>query len=100
MHFQMVLEKTLYSFFQAELHIKDINDHSPTFLDNEIVIKISESTAIGTTFLMESAQDLDVGSNSLQNCTVSPNSHFYIKIQDSSRWKDIPRTGPAQSLRS
>lgn len=54
MHFQMVL-KTLYSF-QAELHIKDINDHSPTFLDNEIVIKISESTAIGTTFLMESAQ--------------------------------------------
>ena len=89
MHFQMVLENPL-QFFQAELHIKDINDHSPTFLDNEIVIKISESTTIGTTFLMESAQDLDVGSNSLQNYTVSPNYHFYIKIQDSSDGKIYP----------
>uniref|UniRef100_A0A8B9YKX3 Protocadherin beta 14 n=1 Tax=Bos mutus grunniens TaxID=30521 RepID=A0A8B9YKX3_BOSMU len=89
MHFQMVLENPL-QFFQAELHIKDINDHSPTFLDNEIVIKISESTTIGTTFLMESAQDLDVGSNSLQNYTVSPNSHFYIKIQDSDDGKIYP----------
>ncbi|XP_026937207.1 protocadherin beta-14-like [Sagmatias obliquidens] len=89
LHFQMVLENPL-QFFRAELHIKDINDHSPTFLDKEIVIKISESTIIGTTFLMESAQDLDVGSNSLQNYTVSPNSHFHIKIQDSGDGKIYP----------
>ncbi|VFV21522.1 protocadherin beta-18 [Lynx pardinus] len=89
LHFQMVLENPL-EFFRGELHVKDINDHSPMFLDKEILIKISESTSSGTTFLMESAQDLDVGTNSLQNYTLSPNSHFYIKIRDSGDGKIYP----------
>ncbi|XP_059030820.1 LOW QUALITY PROTEIN: protocadherin beta-14-like [Mustela lutreola] len=90
LHFQMVLENPL-QFFRAELQVTDINDtHSPMFLDKQIFIKISESTSTGTTFLMESAQDLDVGTNSLQNYTISPNSHFYIKIQDSSDGKLYP----------
>ncbi|XP_077624922.1 protocadherin beta-14-like [Crocuta crocuta] len=89
LHFQMVLENPL-QFFRGELHVKDINDHSPLFLDKEILIKISESTSSGTTFLMESAQDLDVGTNSLQNYTISPNSHFYIKIRDSGDGKIYP----------
>ncbi|CAD7678929.1 unnamed protein product [Nyctereutes procyonoides] len=89
LHFQMVLENPL-QFFRAELHVKDVNDHSPTFLDKQILIKISESTITGTTFLLESAQDLDVGTNSLQNYTISPNSHFYIKIRDSSDGKIYP----------
>ncbi|XP_076993340.1 protocadherin beta-14 [Tamandua tetradactyla] len=88
-HFQVLMKNPL-QFFRAELHIKDINDHSPTFLDKEILLKISESTTIGTTFLMESAQDLDVGSNSLQNYTISSNSHFYIKIRESSDGKIYP----------
>ncbi|XP_036081068.1 protocadherin beta-14 [Rousettus aegyptiacus] len=89
LHFQVVLQNPL-QFFWAELHIKDINDNSPTFLDKEIHLKISESATIGTTFLMESAQDLDIGSNSLQNYTISPNSHFNIKIQDSGDGKIYP----------
>ncbi|XP_044081909.1 protocadherin beta-14-like [Neovison vison] len=89
LHFQMVLENPL-QFFRAELQVTDINDHSPMFLDKQILIKISESTSIGTTFLMESAQDLDVGTNSLQNYTISPNYHFYIKIQDSGDGKLYP----------
>uniref|UniRef100_A0A9W3EIT7 Protocadherin gamma-B5-like n=1 Tax=Camelus bactrianus TaxID=9837 RepID=A0A9W3EIT7_CAMBA len=89
LHFQMVLENPL-QFFRAELHIKDINDHSPTFLDKEILIKISESTTTGTTFQMESAQDLDIGSNGLQNYTIVPNSHFYIKIRDNEDGKIYP----------
>nr|XP_020043492.1 protocadherin beta-14-like [Castor canadensis] len=87
--FQVLLKNPL-QFFRAELHIKDINDHSPTFLDKEIILKISESTTIGARFLMERAQDLDIGSNSLQNYTISPNSHFYIKIQDSGDGKIYP----------
>ncbi|XP_035583388.1 protocadherin beta-14 [Zalophus californianus] len=89
LHFQMVLENPL-QFFRAELHVKDINDHSPMFLDKQILIKISESTSIGATFLMESAQDLDVGTNSLQNYTISLNSHFYIKIRDNGDGKLYP----------
>ncbi|XP_004452625.2 protocadherin beta-2 [Dasypus novemcinctus] len=79
--FQVLLENPL-QFFQAELRIRDINDHSPIFLDKEIALKISESINPGTTFLIESAQDLDVGSNSLQNYTISPNSHFHLELQD------------------
>ncbi|XP_036751874.2 protocadherin beta-14-like [Manis pentadactyla] len=89
LYFQVLLQNPL-QFFRAELHIKDINDHSPTFLDKEISLKISEGTTIGTTFLMESAQDLDIGSNGLQNYTISPNSHFYIKIQDGIDGKIYP----------
>ncbi|KAM6224267.1 uncharacterized protein ACDL77_023850 [Rhynchocyon petersi] len=89
LHFQVLLKNPL-EFFRAELHIKDINDHSPTFLDKEIFLKISEITTPGTTFVMESAQDLDIGSNSLQNYTISPNSHFYIKIRDSGEGRIYP----------
>ncbi|KAM5169155.1 protocadherin beta-2-like [Callospermophilus lateralis] len=80
--FQVLLENPL-QFFQAELQIRDINDHFPVFLDKEIFLKISESTTPGTTFLIERAQDLDVGSNSLQNYTISPNFYFHLTIQDS-----------------
>ncbi|XP_012875782.1 PREDICTED: protocadherin beta-2-like [Dipodomys ordii] len=80
--FQVLLENPL-QFFLGELWIKDINDHSPVFLDNEIILKIPENTAPGTTFLIERAQDLDVGSNSLQNYTLSPNFYFHLKLQDS-----------------
>ncbi|XP_045406974.1 protocadherin beta-2 [Lemur catta] len=80
--FQVLLENPL-QFFQAELWIRDINDHSPVFLDKEIILKISESITPGTTFLIERAQDLDVGSNSLQSYTISPNFYFHLKLQDS-----------------
>nr|XP_036872476.1 protocadherin beta-2-like [Manis javanica] len=80
--FQVLLENPL-QFFQADLWIMDINDHSPVFLDKEIILKISESINPGTTFLIERAQDLDVGSNSLRSYTVSPTSHFHLKLQNS-----------------
>ncbi|XP_068390611.1 protocadherin beta-2 [Eschrichtius robustus] len=88
--FQMLLENPL-KFFQAELRIRDINDHSPVFLDKEIILKISESITPGTTFLIERAQDLDVGRNSLQSYAVSPNSHFHLKLQDSSDGTILPQ---------
>ncbi|XP_004697092.1 protocadherin beta-2 [Echinops telfairi] len=80
--FQVLLENPL-QIFQAELQIRDINDNCPVFLDKEIILKISESIPPGTTFLIERAQDLDVGSNGLQNYTISPNFHFHLKLQDS-----------------
>ncbi|XP_040831349.1 protocadherin beta-2-like isoform X1 [Ochotona curzoniae] len=79
---QVLLEKPL-QFFQAELRIRDINDHSPVFLDKEIILKIPESLSPGTTFLIEGAQDSDIGSNGLQNYTISPNFHFHLKLQAS-----------------
>lgn len=88
--FQVLLGNPL-QIFQAELQVRDINDHSPIFLDKEIILKISEMTASGTTFLIERAQDLDVGSNSLQTYTISPNFYFHLKLQDSPDGTVLPQ---------
>ncbi|XP_020860647.1 protocadherin beta-2-like [Phascolarctos cinereus] len=85
--FKILLENP-FQVFRSELRIQDINDHSPVFLDTEMVLKIPENTSPGTVFLLENAQDLDIGSNSLQNYTISPNSHFHIQIRgDAERMK-------------
>uniref|UniRef100_A0A8C0CA08 Protocadherin beta 7 n=1 Tax=Balaenoptera musculus TaxID=9771 RepID=A0A8C0CA08_BALMU len=80
--FQLLLEKPL-QIFRAELWVRDINDHSPVFLDREIPLKILEGTTPGEAFLLESAQDSDVGTNNLRNYTISPNAYFHINVHDS-----------------
>ncbi|TSV15244.1 Protocadherin gamma-A8 [Bagarius yarrelli] len=67
-----------------ELHhvtveILDVNDHSPTFPNQEINLDISESAATGARFLLGSADDPDVGVNTLQNYILSSNDHFILK---------------------
>ncbi|XP_068390619.1 protocadherin beta-18-like [Eschrichtius robustus] len=89
LNFQVLFENPL-QFFRAELRVKDINDHTPTFLDKHILLKISESTTPGTSFQMDSAQDLDVGKNAVQNYTLSPNPHFHLKLQDSEEGRKYP----------
>ncbi|KAM8764468.1 putative protocadherin beta-18 isoform 1-T1 [Rhynchonycteris naso] len=97
LHFQVLLENPL-QFFRAELWVKDINDHTPTFLDKDMLLKISEGTAPGTSFQMESAQDLDVGKNGVQNYTLSPNLYFYLKLQDSNEGRKYPELVLDQAL--
>ncbi|XP_032952932.1 protocadherin beta-18-like [Rhinolophus ferrumequinum] len=89
LYFQVLLENPL-QFFRAELWVRDINDHTPTFLDKDILVKIPEGTAPGTSFQMQSAQDLDVGKNGVQNYTLSPNPHFHLKLEDSDEGRKYP----------
>nr|XP_035979456.1 protocadherin beta-7-like [Halichoerus grypus] len=87
--FQLLLEKP-FQIFRAELWVRDINDHSPVFLDREITLDILESTTPGATFLLESAQDSDVGINNLRNYTISSNVYFHINIRDSGEGNVYP----------
>ncbi|XP_072486690.1 protocadherin beta-16-like [Notamacropus eugenii] len=87
--FQILLENPL-QFFRAELRVRDINDHSPTFSDPYIFLRISESTSPGTAFPLKIAQDLDVGINGLQNYTISHNSHFLLHTHIRSDGRKIP----------
>ncbi|XP_068963506.1 protocadherin beta-2-like [Petaurus breviceps papuanus] len=87
--FKILLENP-FQIVRAELIVEDINDHSPVFLDTEVVLKIPENTSPGTVFVLENAQDLDVGSNSLQNYAISPNSHFHSQIRNNSKGKRYP----------
>ncbi|KAK7801416.1 hypothetical protein U0070_027258 [Myodes glareolus] len=77
LHFQLILENPV-QFFQTDLQLTDINDHSPEFPHREMLLKIPESAQPGTVFPLKAAQDPDIGSNAVQNYTVSPNLHFHV----------------------
>ncbi|XP_049983995.1 protocadherin beta-4-like [Alexandromys fortis] len=89
LHFQVSLEKPV-QYFQGELLIQDINDHSPEFPDREMLLKIPENSQPGTLLPLNLAQDLDVGSNGLQQYTVNPNSHFHVLTRNNSEGKKYP----------
>ncbi|NXG24198.1 PCDB8 protein, partial [Grallaria varia] len=74
--FDVLLESPLQSF-RAEVRLTDINDHAPVFLNKEIVLKVPESAMPEARFLLESAQDPDVGNNSLQHYCISSNEYFH-----------------------
>ncbi|KAI5942020.1 Protocadherin beta-5 [Manis javanica] len=89
LHFQVLLKNPV-QFIQGELQLQDVNDHAPEFLENEILLKISESSHPGTAFPLEIAQDLDVGSNTVQNYTISTNSHFHLSTRNHSDGRKYP----------
>ncbi|XP_043924992.1 protocadherin beta-15-like isoform X13 [Protopterus annectens] len=81
LYFQLVVENTL-QLFRAEVAILDVNDNAPVFPQKEIVISIPEHTPPGTKFSIERAQDLDVGTNAVQNYLITVNEHFRLDVQD------------------
>ncbi|XP_067423451.1 protocadherin gamma-A10-like [Emydura macquarii macquarii] len=76
-----VLVENPVKLYRGQVEIKDINDNSPSFPENESVLEISENTARGTRFPIEKAQDPDVGLNSLQNYKCSQNSYFILNVK-------------------
>ncbi|XP_039327835.1 protocadherin beta-13 [Saimiri boliviensis] len=89
LRFQVLLESPL-EFFQAELQVTDINDHSPVFLDKEMLVKVSESSPPGTTFPLKNAEDLDVGQNNIESYVISPNPYFRVLTRKRSDGRKYP----------
>lgn len=90
-HLQVVIENPL-ELYRVEMEIMDVNDNSPSFPWTEFNLDISESAAPGSRFPLESAQDLDVGSNSLRTYLLSVNEHFLLDIQtrsDGSKFAEL-----------
>ncbi|XP_029547574.1 protocadherin gamma-C5 isoform X3 [Salmo trutta] len=77
---EVIVENPL-QLHRIEIDIQDINDHSPSFLTNERVLKIAESITAGAKFTMESAYDPDVASNYLRSYSVSDNDHFLLNVK-------------------
>ncbi|XP_052540559.1 protocadherin beta-15-like isoform X2 [Tympanuchus pallidicinctus] len=66
---------------RGEVELRDVNDNSPVFPQKEVVLDVLETATPGSRFPLDSAQDRDVGLNSLQNYSLSPNSHFSLAVE-------------------
>ncbi|XP_059918564.1 protocadherin gamma-A5-like [Gadus macrocephalus] len=78
--FELILENPI-ELHRVTVEILDINDHTPSFKNKNLNLEISESATLGTPFDLESAEDPDVGHNSLQNYVLTANEHFVLKQQ-------------------
>ncbi|KAM9740734.1 protocadherin gamma-C5-like [Menidia menidia] len=83
---------------RIEIEIQDTNDHSPSFLTTEKVVKIAELVNPGARFPLEVAQDLDVGINSVRSYLISKNDHFKLTVKTAKDGRKIPELVLEKSL--
>uniref|UniRef100_A0A8B9G2X5 Cadherin domain-containing protein n=1 Tax=Amazona collaria TaxID=241587 RepID=A0A8B9G2X5_9PSIT len=67
--------------YKIEVEITDINDNAPSFRQAEKELRMSETTALGSRFLLAEAHDPDSGPNSLQRYELSGDEHFSLAMQ-------------------
>ncbi|XP_037833233.1 protocadherin alpha-10-like [Kryptolebias marmoratus] len=67
--------------YRFEIVILDVNDNSPSFLTTLHLMNISENTAVGTKFLINPAEDADVGKNAVSVYKLSQNDFFSLVTQ-------------------
>ncbi|CAJ0938572.1 unnamed protein product [Ranitomeya imitator] len=79
--FDAVVENPL-NIFSVKIEMQDINDNPPTFQHNRMTLEMSESTSPGRRFLLQKAEDLDVGVNSLISYSLSENQYFALGEKD------------------
>ncbi|XP_029439296.1 LOW QUALITY PROTEIN: protocadherin gamma-A4-like [Rhinatrema bivittatum] len=80
LYVDIIVQDTV-KIYAVEVMIQDINDNSPTFLNEQIALKISETTPPGVRYLLLDARDPDVGNNSLQSYQLSNSSTFTLDVQ-------------------
>ncbi|KAM4732833.1 protocadherin gamma-C5-like [Anableps anableps] len=86
---QIVTDNPL-QLHRIEVEVKDINDNSPVFIKEEWHLKIAESTAAGIRFPLDTAQDQDLGSNSVKSYTLSRSECFSLKMKELSGDQHVP----------
>uniref|UniRef100_H3BZ01 Cadherin domain-containing protein n=1 Tax=Tetraodon nigroviridis TaxID=99883 RepID=H3BZ01_TETNG len=89
---EIVLLENPMELHPVTIEVLDVNDNAPTFQNNHLEFEISESAALGSRFVLESAYDADVGANGLQSYILTPNHHFVLKQhvrRDGSKYSEM-----------
>ncbi|CAH2275878.1 protocadherin gamma-B2-like [Pelobates cultripes] len=87
--FDAVVENPL-KVVPVTIEIQDINDNSPQFYHETIALEIIEFTLPGTHFILQNAEDPDIGINSVQTYKLSDNQHFTLSEKTSNDGSKIP----------
>ncbi|XP_075066088.1 protocadherin gamma-C5-like isoform X36 [Mixophyes fleayi] len=78
---EVVIENPL-QLHRVMVEILDINDNSPLFSNAERTIRITEVLANpGARFALESANDLDVGTNGIKQYRLEPSPYFSLSVK-------------------
>ncbi|XP_041845616.1 protocadherin alpha-3-like isoform X25 [Melanotaenia boesemani] len=82
LNLKIVVENPLEIHYVG-VEITDVNDHSPTFPENEQRLEMAENTPPGTRFQIHAARDPDVGIHSVKFYKLSSNNYFDIDVRES-----------------
>ncbi|XP_072515532.1 protocadherin gamma-A11-like isoform X1 [Salminus brasiliensis] len=77
--FDLIIENPI-QIHRVTVEVQDINDNAPIFPRDTVNLEISENASPGTRFSLDSAVDMDVGINSIQSYTLTPNDNFKLEM--------------------
>uniref|UniRef100_A0A8C5MBW1 Cadherin domain-containing protein n=1 Tax=Leptobrachium leishanense TaxID=445787 RepID=A0A8C5MBW1_9ANUR len=87
--FDAVVDDPL-NFYVVSIEIQDINDNLPMFFHDKVSLEIVESAIQGTHFILQNAEDPDIGINSVQTYKLSDNQHFTLNIKTTTDGSKFP----------
>ncbi|NXU16629.1 PCDGH protein, partial [Pardalotus punctatus] len=90
LRFELIVEGQM-KVYGIEVEITDdVNDNAPRFPQEKFQLEINEFTSPGARFYLASADDADVGSNSLKGYELQPNEYFAVEVKERQGGSKIP----------
>ncbi|XP_063304090.1 protocadherin gamma-B5-like isoform X34 [Pelobates fuscus] len=79
-----------FNVSRVNIEILDINDNTPRFFNDIATFKIIETISVGSRFVLQNAEDPDIGINSIQTYKLSDNQHFTLSETNSTDGSTFP----------